>query len=182
MEAAEAIGITTHDPRVPRPATYASIRPKRRHTWLVRGVLNRNHHVAIEIHCRGRASARFTAFHLTSYRSLHTLPLKIHVTSSARAEAPRKRRLTSLLANGDLELPDLSKARRVAAAAPQLVRLTGARRFVLKERRICVPGGDELRQRVAKVVDVLLNERVPEDMEHDMLRLYVTKTLRRESR
>lgn len=90
----------------------------------------------------------------------------------------KRKRIDVLQPNGDLELPELSKSKRVAGAAPQIVRLTGARRFVLKEKRICVPGSLELRRQVARYVNVLLNEEVPEDMEHDMLRIFVTKKLR----
>ena len=78
--------------------------------------------------------------------------------------------------NGDLELPDLSYSHLIASKTAQIMKLTGAAQFYLKEQRILVRGGLNVKRAVAKYVNIILNAVVPADYaESDILRIFVSR-------
>ncbi len=79
--------------------------------------------------------------------------------------------------NGEMEIPDLSKSKHLTNKAAQIMKLTGASQFLLKDKKIIVPGGYALNHSVAKYVNVILNQLVPDDYaEKDFLRILVSQS------
>ena len=77
--------------------------------------------------------------------------------------------------NGELELPDLSESKHLTRKAPQIMKLTGASQFLLKEKKILV-GGSAFKSRVAKYVNIIVNKAVPDDYaDNDFLRIFVSQ-------
>lgn len=78
--------------------------------------------------------------------------------------------------NGEMEIPDLSKSKHLTNKAAQIMKLTGASQFLLKDKKIIVPGGYALNHSVAKYVNIILNQLVPDDYaEKDFLRILVSQ-------
>lgn len=80
--------------------------------------------------------------------------------------------------NGEMEIPDLSKSKQqhLTNKAAQIMKLTGASQFLLKDKKIIVPGGYALNLSVAKYVNIILNQLVPDDYaEKDFLRILVSQ-------
>lgn len=99
---------------------------------------------------------------------------------SMEAEAlfDERKEINVLKENGEMEIPDLSKSKQthLTNKAAQIMKLTGASQFLLKDKKIIVPGGYALNHSVAKYVNIILNQLVPDDYaEKDFLRILVSQ-------